>query len=48
MGASLVFWKIKVKKGRGAFRLVRFCFCNLTINAVLIFMAYAICVDLKG
>lgn len=43
MGPSLVFWKIKVKKGRSVFRLVGFCFCNLIIKVVLVFMVYASC-----
>lgn len=34
--SSLIFWKLKVKKGRSTFRFAKFCYCNLKINVMLV------------
>lgn len=39
-GPFLIFWNIKVEERGSAFKLARFCFCNLTIQIVSGFLGF--------
>lgn len=45
-GPSLLFWRTNVREGRGAFRLGRCYYSNLTIKLILEHIVYAFLPDL--